>query len=347
MSNFKVLITSVDANPYVGEVYTKISNVLEIERSVQQFYQPSNQFGVIHIQWIEELFNWQTPTEEQIAQAFKCLIEWKQSGKIIVTRHNYLPNHGNVDVYKKVYDFFFLHADVIIHLGNFSLSEFGLNMEKIKAKQVIIPHHIYQFYSNNVSKEIAKKKLGIAEQYKVVLCFGKIRTEREKQLIKKAFGALKLHNKFLLIPRWKYSSIRAGKIDKSINMVKHMLYKNFKRFYFTDEVIADDDIQLYFNASDVVLLPRENHLNSGVLFLGLAFNKIVVGTEKGNIGEVLKEFGFPTFQEANAISIAVALQQAFHLSNDNIVEQIEQNKEKYSLENAVKQHLSLYQSLLN
>lgn len=71
------------------------------------------------------------------------------------------------------------------------------------------------------------------------------------------------------------------------------------------------------SAADLVFIPRIDILNSGNVFLGLTFNKIVVGPAVGNIEEQLKELDLPVFDPKKRKSVIVALNKGISLSNQH------------------------------
>ena len=55
------------------------------------------------------------------------------------------------------------------------------------------------------------------------------------------------------------------------------------------EYIPDEDVEVYFKASDVVALPYNHVFQSGVLFLGYSFGLPVIATDVGSLREEIIE----------------------------------------------------------
>lgn len=70
----------------------------------------------------------------------------------------------------------------------------------------------------------------------------------------------------------------------------------------------------YMSASDVIFIQERNALNSVNIPLAFLFHKIVVGPNTGNIGELLKNTGNPTFNPNHKADIIRALKMAWQLS---------------------------------
>lgn len=73
----------------------------------------------------------------------------------------------------------------------------------------------------------------------------------------------------------------------------------------------------HVTAVDVVLIQRNEILNSGNLPLGFSAGKVVVGPSVGNVGSTLEETGNPTFKPNDESSLIQAVSRGFQLSDDS------------------------------
>ena len=80
---------------------------------------------------------------------------------------------------------------------------------------------------------------------------------------------------------------------------------------------SDDMLPYYYMAADLCLIQRKKILNSGNAILPLLFNKVVVGPNVGNVGPLLKEMGFPTFDPKDESSILSAVSKGLSMINEN------------------------------
>lgn len=78
----------------------------------------------------------------------------------------------------------------------------------------------------------------------------------------------------------------------------------------SDELIDECDLPYYMAASDVIFIQRKDVLNSANIPLAFLFHKIAIGPNVGNIGELLKSTGNPTFSPDNKTDIVRALKEA-------------------------------------
>lgn len=77
-----------------------------------------------------------------------------------------------------------------------------------------------------------------------------------------------------------------------------------------DELIDNCDLPYYIAASDIILIQRKDVLNSANIPLAFLFHKVAVGPDTGNMGELLRNTGNPTFCPDNKADIIRALKEA-------------------------------------
>ncbi|WNH09629.1 hypothetical protein [Thalassobellus suaedae] len=186
-----------------------------------------------------------------------------------------------------------------------------------------IPHPLYSTSFKNFDKVDARTQLGIKADKHLVVVPGNVRLKEERDLILKAFNSLKLKNKLLLIPNMYKKEVSIefkGRhlLKKLIDVKKVLEYfcnKDYiKKYQFEYGFTDIDRLSLILSASDVVFIPRINALNSGNVFLGFTYKKVVVGPDIGNIGEELKNNRFPVFNPYNQDSIVKALERGLNMN---------------------------------
>jgi glycosyltransferase involved in cell wall biosynthesis len=156
---------------------------------------------------------------------------------------------------------------------------------RIPEEQVqVIPHGLYDQYKQ-VSREEARQKLRMDGDY-VILSFGLIRPYKGIPNLVKAFGELPesiaLKSRLLI----------AGEIweDRAavVQSIESSKYKD--RITLIDNYIPDDDIPLYFNATDVVALPYLRASQSGVAHIAMTFGKPIVVSRVGGLEESMADY---------------------------------------------------------
>lgn len=312
---------------------------IEIESSVEKFWCDDTFYDIIHFQWPEEIVGWNNQYADKV-QLLEERIQFlkKRGTKFVYTRHNSRPHYYNATTYA-AYDTIESSSDIIVHMGQFSYNEF--KNQYPKSNNVIIPHHIYEnTYNENITKEEARKKLGLSPDKFIITAFGKFRLKEEISIVIKSFLKFKNKNKYLLVPRLLPFSPHTRHKNIFKRVASYILYYTSKfmcKLYSikadcNDTIISNQDLPYYIIASDLLLIQRKRILNSGNLPLGFLFKKVVIGPDYGNIGEILKECNNPAFNPNLTDSIVQALTQGYHLT------QTHKGEENYLY---AKQHFSL------
>lgn len=311
-----------ELNPYLEEIIRYSEN----EYSYGAFQEYNRSYEIVNIHWPEALFDWLEPTEDDLKELEKHILEWKKHSVLVYTKHDFQRNKGTTRNLTKLFRLVEELTDVFIHLGKFSHEYYSEKYPKLKHE--IVYHPLYNHSFQTLDKYQARKDLKIDKNALVVIVPGTIRGYRERDLILNSFKSLKKPNKVLICTN-QHSEIRfdfPGRIKlKRIIDIKKKLVTRFRAKYqppeyiITYDKISDEELELKMSASDVVLIPRINNLNSGLVFLGLTFSKIIVGPECGNIEEQLKEIGFPTFEPGSLSSVKKALEKGVEMDKSGYI----------------------------
>lgn len=321
-----VFTTRDNYNPFVKELKDALERAgCEVTWSLEDFWDERGEYDIVHIQWPEYLFSgeWFLSDLERLR---KVLRFWKERSSIILTRHNQDPHSSDgTGLSRKLYHLVYSYCDAIVHLGPYEIKGFISQYEKDiygnVIKHTVIPHHIYiNSYPNNISSTEARRLLGIKDGQIAVLIFGRIRHADERRFLKKFFAAERKEKMVFVAPSWL-------PFDKG-NGLRSYLKKNYDRIRLWrinisgnikvgDKFIADEDIQLYFNAADILLIPRLYGLNSGNVTLGYYFKKVIVGPRVGNIQFSLEESGNPVYEAGSIQSLKNAMKRAEKLVKES------------------------------
>ena len=303
-------------------------------------------FDVVHFHWPQAFMAGDRHTEEDL----KCHIEkLKMKGvKIVATCHDLEPHYNQCAKYKQSLTIVYSHADLILHLGEYSKRLFE---EKYpNTKHQYLSHHLYNtVYDFYPSKEDSIKYLGLQQNKKYILSFGTFRSDDERNLIKLLYKKLNDNNIYILAPGY----MDIGSLHTIKGLVQRVKRKYYQYRYHifcsgkTFAPISDNVLPYYFGASDLVFIQRVKILNSGNVFLPMLFGKIVVGPDTGNIGEVLKKWGYPAFDTNLLNNIDHFVKEGFALSKNNYALRIKDEQlSLYKTPVVVNQLHSYYESLL-
>ncbi len=138
------------------------------------------------------------------------------------------------------------------------------------------------FQFQNLTQEEARQKLGLGGQEQVLLFFGFVREYKGlKHLIAALPGiAKRLPKVHLLI---------VGDFGKDKQEYLELIAQNNAEQFLTicDGYIPDQEVEQYFAASDLVVLPYESATQSGIVQIAYGFERPVVATNVGGLPDVV------------------------------------------------------------
>ena len=164
--------------------------------------------------------------------------------------------------------------------------------------------NVIKYYPNSISKEDARTKLGLPYNTIVFLFIGGVRPNKGVELLIQAFKQLHDENLRLVI---------AGSIfppESYVQSLKDLAIADPRIIFFTN-YIPDNEMQIYLNASDMVVLPFTRILTSGTANLAMSFGKPVIVPRIGCLPELVESpnYGW-TFESENIESLKDAMQTA-------------------------------------
>jgi hypothetical protein len=200
-------------------------------------------------------------------------------------------------------------------MGQVSKELFQNEYPETKTKShEVIPHGRYDVFDNEVSREEARRRLGLELDAHVVLAFGALRHPEELRLMTDGFNYFRNSQKKLVVAgRFAWAN---NKIHKGVLRGFHYLRSIARPIQFYFGRINDDEVQYFLNACDQIVIPRKNVLNSGDVALGFTFGRVVVGPKCGVIQEVLERTGNPVYDPEFPSSLSNALHYGAELSNN-------------------------------
>ncbi len=253
--------------------------------------------------------------------------------KAMVICDNVIPHEkrpGDISLTK----WFFNKVDYFVTMSKSVLND--LHTIKPKAKSILSFHPVYSNFGEIIDKEKAKKQLGITTD-KAFLFFGFIREYKGLDTLIEAVNLIKDKLNFTLIVAGEFYTDK----QKYLSLIENYRL-NDKIKLFTD-FIPTDDVKYYFCASDVVVLPYKDATQSGIIQIANNFNKPIIATEVGGLGEVIKD-GFNGYlrKPNNPTEIAEAIVKFYTENKEKeFSENIKAEKDKYSWENFVKEIIRL------
>jgi glycosyltransferase involved in cell wall biosynthesis len=208
--------------------------------------------------------------------------------KVVMTAHNVNAGVRDLDdggwnrftlkVQYRLCDRIFVHTE---KMRAELVKDFGVE----QAAVVIIPYGINNAVPDTgLSPEEARAALSIRSSEKVVLFFGNIAPYKGVEFLVAAFERLVREDP-------NYRLVIAGRTKKGCDeysdAIRHRLSASeiMPRTIQKFELIPDEDLEIYFKAADVSVLPYTQIFQSGVLFLSYSFGLPVIVADVGCLRE--------------------------------------------------------------
>lgn len=257
-----------------------------------------------------------------------AIIKIFSSAKIIFFCHNIIP-HEKFPLGNFLTKFVFSFPDHFIVQSN--AVENDLIKIKPKANYKKVFHPIYEIFGKAIDKNEARKILGIKPDEKVLLFFGYIRAYKGLDILLRAmkFVLSKFPVKLLIVGEFYENPQKYYKIVEEEGIIDFVIFKS--------EYVQNEDVKIYFSASNLVVLPYLSATQSGIVQIAYNFNKPVIATNVGGLPEVVRD-GITGFTvEPSPEKLAQAIVKFFNENLESIFSKnIEEEKKKFSWENLVR-----------
>ena len=225
--------------------------------------------------------------------------------KIVWTIHN-LHSHMNYYPLLEILSrrSFSKKVDAIICHCAYAKNEiqkiYGVSQKKI---HIINIGNYYERYPNEISMEKAREYLNIKQDQFIFLIFGPIRPYK---------GIINLINAFKKIRRKEKAKLMivGNPVNKLLiaNIINRT--KDNQNFILKFGFIPEDEIQLYINASDVVVFSYKKILTSAGILLAMSFGKPIIAPRLGCIPETLDEKGAFLYNSQEKKGLLLAVEEA-------------------------------------
>lgn len=276
MDNSECLVNTYSFFRCAEKGMNKLKKIVNYFKSIIQMYYliRENNYDIIHAQWFIL-----SPLDYYFLKIAK-----KKNIKIVVTIHDILPfNQQFYDLYyhKKIYAL----ADNIIIQAQDNIKRFEKLFPSESSKVSLIPHGTFANYTNVIDKKIAREFLNIPQDKKVLLFFGQIKKVKGLSVLIDAFYEVRKNRSDILLviagSVWKDDfSIYQQQIDK-LNLLEDI--------YLSIKYIPDEEIDYYYSAADINILPYLDVYQSGVVQLAFGYEKAVIATRVGGFKDIIKD----------------------------------------------------------
>jgi glycosyltransferase involved in cell wall biosynthesis len=262
---------------------------------------------IFHILWNNKL--------ETFDRTF-LMLYYKLLGKrVVLTAHNVnkrrrdsrdsFLNRLTLRIQYRLADHIFVHTE---KMKAELMHQFGVSSDRAS----VIPFGINNSVPNtHLTAPQAKERLGVRENEKAILFFGRIKPYKGLEYLIAAFQKLARRSA-------DYRLIIAGRLEEGCGPYWESMQKEIQEYFEAGRVtlriefIPDSEIEVYFKASDVLILPYKEIFQSGVIFLGYSFGLPAIIADVGSLKDDVVEGknGF-VFCPEDPNDLARAIEQYF------------------------------------
>ena len=238
-------------------------------------------------------------------------------GKVVLTLHD-VSSFSNSSNSVFIENLIYKLPDKIIAHNKFSKSEIIKMNSNLFSYISIIPHGNYIPFINIQNDKVkSKEKLGIPNNRTVLLFFGMIKKVKGLEILLSALKAVVKKNPDVLLviagKPWKNNFSSYQKIIDKNNLSEYILLHT--------KFIKQEDVEHYYCASDLVILPYKKIYQSGVLMMTLSFDRPALVSDLPPFKEIIldNENGF-IFKSENVNDLTSRLNSI--LSNKELIEKV-------------------------
>ncbi len=247
-------------------------------------YAASAQPKIFHILWNNKF---------QLLDRTLCMVYYKSVGrKVVLTAHNVnaakrdgndsVLNRLSLQTQYRLCDHIFVHTE--------KMKEQLIQWFSVRPKRItVIPFGINNAVPmTDLTFGEAKQRLGIQDDEKAILFFGRIAPYKGLEYLIAAFQQIqgRCGNCKLIV---------AGKPDRGCDeywaVLRELIERDVRagRVLLRAEFIPDEDTEVYLKAADVLVLPYRYIYQSGILFLSYSFGLPVVAANVGSLKDDIVE----------------------------------------------------------
>lgn len=238
--------------------------------------------------------------------------------------HNMIPHEPSL-LDKLFAPFYVKSTDGFVALSDSVVKDID-KLDKCRKPKTFSPHPIYDHYGERMSKAEACELLKLDVDKDYMLFFGLVRAYKGLDLLLDAMGKIhaKMPNLRLLIAGEFYEQEEGYREQiKNLGLTEKVIIRN--------EFIPDADLRLYFSAADLIVQPYKTATQSGVTQVAFHFEKPMLVTNVGGLGEIVHDHKMGYAVHPNAESIAEAIIDYYENDRqEDYTQYLILEKEKYS-----------------
>ena len=226
--------------------------------------------------------------------------------RCIALVHNMLPHEPSI-LDKLFAPSFVRSQDAFVALSESVVKDIESIEQKITNRpKTFSPHPIYDHYGDKMLKAEACKALNLPTDKQYMLFFGLVRAYKGLDLLLEAFAQIKdqLPNLQLIVAGEFYEDEEKYRSQIELSGLTD-------RVIIRNEFIPDADLRKYFGAADLIVQPYKTATQSGVTQVAFHFEKPMLVTNVGGLGEIVHDHQMGYASNPNADAIATDILDYF------------------------------------
>jgi len=229
------------------------------------------------------IFDWWHPFFGFCYGIISCLIRKKYKNKILFITENVVSHEDNF-IDRFLTWFGFRNASKFLTLSGIVEKDVQQYAKRKKVYRSELP--VYDCYQQNkeIDPQKTKSELGFSKDSIVFLFFGYVRKYKGLDILIDAFPNIlsEIPEARLLIVGEFYD-----KPDPYIEQIKKLGIEGEVKVI--NEFVSNEEVEKYYEVSDVVILPYRSATQSGILNVAYGFKKPVIVTDVGGLAEFVEE----------------------------------------------------------
>lgn len=249
--------------------------------------------------------------------------------------HNMIPHEPGI--LDNLFSPYFVQSqDAFVALSESVVKDID-RLDKVGKPKTFIPHPIYDHYGKKMTKTEACKELALPADKDYILFFGLVRAYKGLDWLLDAFGIIKDQLPTLQL-------IIAGEFYEHEDKYRVQIENNglSERVVLRNEFIPDADLRKYFSIADLIVQPYKTATQSGVTQVAFHFEKPMLVTNVGGLGEIVHDHKMGYACEPNVEAIAEDILDYFQNARQKSYTQyLKKEKTKYAWANLTQAFINI------
>ncbi|MEM6730780.1 MAG: glycosyltransferase, partial [Myxococcota bacterium] len=305
------------ANPYQSMLFEalpaqgfQLASLSNLEDELTSLWKHSDEV-VLNVHWTGPILEGAETAEQAdkaVSDFYATLDSFKKhGGKIVWTLHNVLPHETRFrDAEVRLRTGLAERSDAIHVLNRSTVELVEPHYRLPRERTHVVAHSSYLgAYPNIVSRAESRAELSLDAAENVFLFFGGIRRYKGLDLLLDVFERRN-------DPDWRLIVVGPPGRDSSVKALNERCGAN-PRVIRSFNSVSGDELQVYFNAADVVVLPYRDGLNSGALNLAWSFARPVVAPKSGAFSSLGDSLALTLYDSTDINGLEEAMLSAVQL----------------------------------